>query len=183
MHAHQPWRYASSCAHTLGQVSDEVYVRSVVTLKSLFTGELLESFAARMVNHDAHRDDLGPGRRLRKLRLLPRLWTLLALETDGVYADALVSLLCSREFREGKGASRLARELVHDYEDAMDALSRCAAIKPAIKRRFLARLATAALSLPEQHGGGGDVLAFEDPVEPLDSVAVGHRLREWQCAR
>jgi hypothetical protein len=61
--------------------------------------------------------------------------------------------------------------------------SRCAGIKPAIKRRYLARLATAALSLPEQDGGGGDVLCFEDAAEPLDAVAVGHRLRDWHCAR
>ena len=67
--------------------------------------------------------------------------------------------------------------------DGLAGPSRCAGLKPAIKRRFLARLATAALSLPQQHGGGGDVLALEDPSEPLDSVAVGHRLREWHCAR
>ncbi len=164
-------------------MSDEVLVRSLAALKSLLTGELLETLAPRLVNRDAHRDDLGPGRRLRKLRLLPRLWTALAEETDGLYADGLVSLLCAGEFRARKLASRVARELVRDVEDAIDAVSRCAAIKPAIRRRFLARLAAAAQSLPEQDSGGGDVLAFEDPAEPLDSVAVGHRLREWHCAR
>ncbi len=47
---------------------------------------------------------------------------MLALETDGAYADALVSLLCSQSFRERKLVSRVGRELVHDYEDAIDAL-------------------------------------------------------------
>ena len=165
------------------QVSDDIYLKSLLALKSLFTGELMESFQSRMINHCAHLDNLGKKRRLRKIRLLPRLWTVLTLETDGIYADALVSLLCSEKFRECKLGSNLKCELSHDYEEAIDAVSRCSAIKPGIKRRFLSRLAVAAVSLPEPHGGGGEVLNFEDTNGAVDSVAVGHRLREWVCSR
>jgi hypothetical protein len=165
------------------QVSDEGFVRCLLALKSLFTGELVESHGARMLNHHAHLDSLGVRRRLRRLQLLPRLWAALALESDGGYADALVALLTDPTFRQSKAKSALASEMYMDLTEAIDAVSRCNSTKTSIKRRYLERLAAAVLTLPEQEAVSGDVFSFDDLDEPLDSVAVGNRLREWEFAR